>query len=677
VMLGVYAFTAVTQQLRDQSHDRLQQLSKSAGMSVMERLKHAENDLDLVAADAGLRTVPEGGTALGDVASRPLLAIEKVVVTPFDGRPIAGPPRAFRQPELVHLAAGQKLLRMAPDGSPALWLVKLLDPSRPRGDLIWVQLREEYLWASASDYVDLPSIGGFCVLVGVRPLHCQGYDGLASTHMLDAYRTSPTGGRGIFTWSSDGEDHVGAFWELFLRSNYQAESWSIVVGEPASLVFEPLRSFAAAFPPVLLFGLVVVTLLANGLVRRTMDPLDKLTKGTAAIAAKDFDARVDVQRPDEFGQLAASFNEMAERLGVQFHQLEASRAIDQAVLSSTRREDVVDALLGGFGHVLAYERLAVLLFGRDQTVATLRWTGPGAERGETPVRPTEADLVYLSSGDALIVREGEQPSMLVGFTTARPILVLPLRIKGQITGAVMVARRRDFDEEEILRARQIVDQAAVALDQVQLVAQLEEMNWGTLRALARAIDAESRWTAGHAERVVNVALAIGEEMALSDAQLSTLRRGGLLHDIGKIGIPATVLDATRVLTEDERSVMQGHVMIGARILEPVAAYADIIPIVLYHHEKWDGSGYPRGLAGEEIPLLARVLAVADSYDAMVSARPYRVALSADRVHEQIEQGSGRNFDPAVVAAFTRVLRRAGSIPSADREPTLSGANSGE
>jgi putative nucleotidyltransferase with HDIG domain len=665
VLLGVYSFRAVTAQLRDQGHDRLQQLSKSAGMSVMERLKHAEGDLDVVMADEALRALP---------ADR-LRALESVVVTPFDGRPdtLSAPP-SFRGPELSHVEAGQTLLRIraAPDGAASVWLVKLLEPQQPRGALIWGRVREDYLWASVPDYVDLPSIGGFCVLVGVRALHCQGYDATPSSDMLAAFRTSPTGGRGVFSWSSESVDHVGAYWELFLRSNYQSESWSIVVGEPEAAIFLPLRRFTIAFPPVLLFGLVVVTLLANGLVRRTMNPLEKLTAGTARIASQEFDARVDVERGDEFGELAVSFNEMAERLGVQFHQLEASRAIDQAVLSSTRREDVVDALLGRFGQVLSYERLAVLLFGRDRTVATLHWTGTGTDRGQMELRPTPADLAYLASGDTLVARGGEDPSMLLGFTDARPVLVLPLRIKGQITGAVMVGRRRDFGADEVLRARQIVDQAAVALDQVQLVAQLEEMGWGTLMALARAIDAKSKWTGGHAERVASMALAIGEEMKLSEPEMHTLRRGGLLHDIGKIGIPATVLDATRELSEDERSVMQGHVMIGARILEPVGSYADIIPIVLYHHERWDGTGYPRGLAGEDIPLLARVLAVADTYDAMASARPYRESLGAAKVHEYIERLAGRSFDPVVVAAFSKVLRRMGEI-SAAPSASMSGA----
>src|SRR5687767_1135818 len=117
----------------------------------------------------------------------------------------------------------------------------------------------------------------------------------------------------------------------------------------------------------------------------------------------------------------------------------------------------------------------------------------------------------------------------------------------------MLARRAGFEADEILRGRQIVDQAVVALDQVQMVAQLEEMNWGTLRALARAIDAKSRWTAGHSERVTQVAMAIGREMGLSGIDLDTIRRGGMLHDIGKIGIPAGVLDSPAPLTEDERS----------------------------------------------------------------------------------------------------------------------------
>jgi HD-GYP domain-containing protein (c-di-GMP phosphodiesterase class II) len=187
--------------------------------------------------------------------------------------------------------------------------------------------------------------------------------------------------------------------------------------------------------------------------------------------------------------------------------------------------------------------------------------------------------------------------------------------------------------------------------------ELEALHLGTLNALARAIDAKSSWTAGHSERVTELAVRIGQELNLPAARLSCLRRGGLLHDIGKLAIPGAVLDKLGPLTSDELALMQEHPMRGVRILEPIAPFADLLPIVGQHHERFDGSGYPLGLRGEEIDLSARVLAVADAFDAMTSNRPYRCGLAVDAAASVIRDEAGRQFDPTVVGAFLRVLVR--------------------
>jgi putative nucleotidyltransferase with HDIG domain len=146
-------------------------------------------------------------------------------------------------------------------------------------------------------------------------------------------------------------------------------------------------------------------------------------------------------------------------------------------------------------------------------------------------------------------------------------------------------------------------------------------------------------------------------MGLSQRELDTLHRGGLLHDIGKIGTPPEILDKPGRLSPDEAQQMRLHVRIGARILEPIAAYADVIPIVLQHHEWFDGTGYPDGLAGEAISLNARIFAVADCFDALISDRPYRPGIERERVVEIVKQGAGRQFDPRVVQAFLEVMSR--------------------
>ncbi len=196
---------------------------------------------------------------------------------------------------------------------------------------------------------------------------------------------------------------------------------------------------------------------------------------------------------------------------------------------------------------------------------------------------------------------------------------------------------------------------AVALSNARLVEELDQFNWGALAALAQTVDAKSPWTAGHSERVTRLSLAIGHKMAVGRDDLDVLHRGGLLHDIGKIGVPAAVLDKPGKLTDEEWQVMRDHVTVGARILTPIAAYADLIPIVLRHHERYDGSGYPDGLVGEDIPFLARLLAVPDVYDALNSDRPYRPAWPRPKVIEYLAQRSGTLFDPEVTKGFLAVI----------------------
>jgi putative nucleotidyltransferase with HDIG domain len=231
-----------------------------------------------------------------------------------------------------------------------------------------------------------------------------------------------------------------------------------------------------------------------------------------------------------------------------------------------------------------------------------------------------------------------------------------VRFSGRPTGALLFALDGVPRPQDALLARQLGDYAAVALSSAKLVRELQDLSFGALRTLARAIDAKSPWTAGHSDRVTALSLALGERIGLDAGHLEKLERGGLLHDVGKIGVPAAVLDKPGPLTEEEWAVMRSHTTLGGRILEPIGRYADVIPIVLYHHERWDGSGYPRGLAGEAIPLLARVLAVADVYDALTSERPYRAGMDVETALSIIENGSGTHFEGRIATAFVAMIR---------------------
>jgi len=190
---------------------------------------------------------------------------------------------------------------------------------------------------------------------------------------------------------------------------------------------------------------------------------------------------------------------------------------------------------------------------------------------------------------------------------------------------------------------------------------LKELLVGLTRSLTAAIDAKDSYTYGHSERVARVAVEIGRELGLLEEELSDIYLAGLLHDIGKIGIRDAVLTKRDRLTPEEFEHVKQHVTIGYKILADLRPIRNLLPGVLYHHERYDGSGYPDGLVGEAIPLLARILAVADGYDAMSTARPYRAAMPIPKVEEILRSGAGSQWDQRVVEAFLRCRDRVHAI----------------
>jgi HD-GYP domain-containing protein (c-di-GMP phosphodiesterase class II) len=176
-----------------------------------------------------------------------------------------------------------------------------------------------------------------------------------------------------------------------------------------------------------------------------------------------------------------------------------------------------------------------------------------------------------------------------------------------------------------------------------------------LSVLSGAIEARDPYTRGHSARVTDLAVAVGRRLGWSDERLRSLRVGGRLHDIGKLGVSDAVLSKAGRLDEDEFAQIRQHPRIGARILLRLAAFREALPCVLYHHERWDGRGYPSGKAGREIPVEARVLAIADAFDAMTSDRPYRRALTRGEALAEVERCAGSQFDPEIARVFLEVF----------------------
>jgi putative nucleotidyltransferase with HDIG domain len=186
---------------------------------------------------------------------------------------------------------------------------------------------------------------------------------------------------------------------------------------------------------------------------------------------------------------------------------------------------------------------------------------------------------------------------------------------------------------------------------------MRKMYLETIRALAAAIDAKDPYTKGHSERVAKIAVVLATELNLSDRDIENIEYTALLHDIGKIGIDDSILGKSSKLSNEEFKKIKEHPIVGAKIIEPVDFLKNSYKTIYHHHEKYNGGGYPDGLKEKDIPLCARIIAVADAYDAMGSDRPYRKKLSKEKILKEFTEQSGKQFDPQIVNALMLILKR--------------------
>jgi len=237
-------------------------------------------------------------------------------------------------------------------------------------------------------------------------------------------------------------------------------------------------------------------------------------------------------------------------------------------------------------------------------------------------------------------------------------LVHPVKHNGKVAGVLIAGEKRGSDRAVSSVDMKLINATAthvsIYLENASLYDNLNAMFLGTLEALTASIDAKDRYTCGHSQRVAHLTRALAEELGHDEAALQRMHIAGLVHDVGKIGVPESVLLKPGRLTQDEFAWIRLHPEIGYRILKDIPQLKDVLPGVLHHHERWDGRGYPHGLAGTQIPLLARLIALADSFDAMSSSRTYREAMSRPKVLEEIRRNAGTQFDPDLVPAFLRL-----------------------
>jgi diguanylate cyclase (GGDEF)-like protein len=326
----------------------------------------------------------------------------------------------------------------------------------------------------------------------------------------------------------------------------------------------------------------------------------------------------------------------------------------------TNLDGVLEQVALGAARIMGSERCSVWL-PTSEGGLECRATAGGPSYAELQGRVMPPALVapYVGHPEPFLVtaQEATRVGRVLGIRVDAPAHAIALVPLDNGLAALAVAVESDVGARELELLAGIASQARLAITNAGSFATLERTFLSTVEALANALEAKDAYTSSHARWICDMAIEVGRELGLDPKGLKRLELGALFHDIGKIGIPASILMKAGPLTQEERSVIEQHPELGERILAPIEQLAEVRPIVRACHERYDGRGYPDGLDGAEIPLEARIIFACDAFHAMTTDRPYREALSVEEAFRRLEEAAGTQFDPAVVEICLRVLRQ--------------------
>ncbi|MDI6817379.1 MAG: HD domain-containing protein [Actinomycetota bacterium] len=440
-----------------------------------------------------------------------------------------------------------------------------------------------------------------------------------------------------------------------------------------------------------LFALISM-ILSMIIAANTRKSLDSLTRAATQLAEGNLTSVIGEPVDDQFYELYGALNNIRDQLKASYGAIqEYIDELQSRVKELTLLNDIDGAILAGSSLdtllELAGERICGLLGGDfslvalvDKKTETMKIKSTSGftdeEKRGLLIRMRDkiinCDLcLSLIAGQVTVVENlyrshlSEDAKSVCSCFGAKAMLAAPLIVDGKPIGSIVVWYRqtRSFDESMLDRFKLFTDQTAVAIKSASLVDGMRGLTVEIMRALAMAIDARDSYTANHSDRVSRFAVALAQELGLGADVVQAIEYAGLLHDIGKIGIAENILNKTSSLTSDEMSVMKTHSVMSADIIRPIEFLADVVPIVRHHHEWFNGKGYPSGLAGEEIPLGARILAIADALEAITSDRPYSKSLTLHEGLARLKAGAHVQFDPEMVEAMSRII---GLVEEANR-----------
>jgi HD-GYP domain-containing protein (c-di-GMP phosphodiesterase class II) len=370
-----------------------------------------------------------------------------------------------------------------------------------------------------------------------------------------------------------------------------------------------------------------------------------------------------VQAKRRIGGLQEETRKLSAHIGATFEEITLIYRLTQSLSLSHSPQAIAAEALERLHEVVAAEGLAIyyqVTFDEELFKRQTEEQPIFVVQGNVPTSAERFTKLISHVGDAAVLRpyivnhglEGDDGS----FDDIRQLVLVPLREGERLFGYLAAFNHTagcEFGSSEANLLASIGTILGIHSGNIDLYKQQADLFAGTVRTMSSAIDAKDPYTRGHSDRVARVSVRLAQELGCDDTTLRTLYLAGLLHDVGKIGIDDGVLRKPGKLTDGEYEHIKTHVEIGYRILRGLKKMGHLLPVVLHHHESWDGTGYPFGLSGTNIPYLARIVAVADAYDAMASDRPYRKGMEDEKLDGIFRKGAGVQWDPDVVDAFFR------------------------
>lgn len=341
--------------------------------------------------------------------------------------------------------------------------------------------------------------------------------------------------------------------------------------------------------------------------------------------------------------------------------------IGQDLSSTLKLDKVLAIIVDSFCAVLDIEICSLLLFDEESNEMVIKVARGLNEEiiAQTKIKSGESISGWVAQyKEAILIDDIEKDPRFCRSNNekyyTRSFISVPLIAKDKVIGVINVnnkSSRQSFTQEDLNIVKGIAAEAAIAVENARLYTSLEETYIRTVMSLTSAINAKDHYTKTHSEHVTEYAAAIAQEMKIPKGEIEEIKHACQLHDLGKIGVPDYILTKPGKLTPEEWKEIKLHSLKSAEILSPLVFLGDIIGLVEQHHERYDGLGYPFGFKGEDIKLGARIMAVADSFDAMITDRPYRKALTREEAIAELKNNSGTQFDPKVVEAFLKILNK--------------------